>query len=225
MEWIRPLFFKNPDDRQQLMQFQKQALAQVINDAYIKKLAYNSGVSVSDKEVQDRIELVKAQNRLGSNNRVFEDVLKDYWGWSIRDFQRSLRQEILAEKVIAKLDSGTTQRGAEALAKLNAGTNFNDLAKQISDDPAAKTTGGDYGFAIDKNSRDVSPQVVQVLSTLKPGQYSAVINTGASLEIVKLNERTGDKVTAWHIVFNFKDISTFLNDVKDKQKVRTYIKV
>lgn len=217
--------FKNPEDRQQLIQFRKQALAQVINDGYIKQLAHNNGVTVSDKEIKDRIKLVKDQNRLGNNNRVFEDVLKDYWGWSTRDFERSLRQEILSEKVVAKLDSGTSSRAAEALQKLQGGTNFNDLAKQISDDPGAKSNGGDYGFAIDKNSRDVSPEIVRVLSNLKPGQVSGIINTGSSLEIVKLNQRTGDKVTAWHIVFNFRDINQFLSDIKQKQKASTYISV
>jgi hypothetical protein len=62
-------------------------------------------VSVSDKEVNARLDEVRNQNRLGNNNKVFADVLHDYWGWTVNDFKRSLKQEILTEKVAAKLDT------------------------------------------------------------------------------------------------------------------------
>lgn len=118
----------------QLVQYKQKALQQVIDDAYVKKLAAQNGVTVSDKEVQERIRLVRDQNRLGSNNKVFEDVLKDFWGWSVKDFERSLKQEILAEKVIAKLDTATDAKAVAAQAQIKNGANFSDLAKKVSED-------------------------------------------------------------------------------------------
>lgn len=208
----------------QLEQYKQRALQQVTDEAYIKQLAKENKVSVSDQEVKDRIQLVKEQNRLGSNDRVFEDVLKNFWGWSTRDFERSLKQQILTEKVVAKLDTSTTAKANAAAAQVKAGADFAALAKQVSEDPAAKTTGGEYGFAIDKTSRDVPPQVVDALFSLQAGGVSGVINTGTTLEVVKVIEVNAGKVRAAHIVFNLKDVSDFINNLKEKQPVRTYIK-
>jgi hypothetical protein len=74
-------------DRDQLLVFRKQALKNVTDYAYIKQLASQNHVSVSNKEVDARLAEVRNQNRLGGNNKVFADVLRDYWGWSINDFK------------------------------------------------------------------------------------------------------------------------------------------
>src|SRR5581483_7816715 len=125
-----------------------------------KILASQNHVSVSDKEVNARLTEVRDQNRLGDNSKVFADVLRDYWGWSINDFKRSLKQEILSEKVSAKLDNTDSQRATAILAQAKNGADFAALAKQSSDDPQAKTTSGDYGFAITKTNPNVPPEVV-----------------------------------------------------------------
>jgi len=61
------------------------------------------------------------------------------------------------------------------------------------------------------------------LFKLQPGQYSDAINIGTGLEIVKNIEQNGDKIRAAHIVFNFKDISAYVNNLKDKKKAHVYI--
>lgn len=212
-------------DKQQLKQFRKNALDQVINDAYVKILAKKHDVKVSDKEVQQRIAMVKAQNRLGTANNVLADVLRSYWGWGIRDFERSVRQQLLTEKVTAVMDTAANSRAQDALLKLKIGGNFADLAKQVSEDPATKANGGDYGFKIDKTNRDVPPQVVEALFKMKPGQNSGIIATATSLEIVHLNDVSGDRVGASHISFALKDISFYINDLKEKQKIKSYVKL
>jgi parvulin-like peptidyl-prolyl isomerase len=214
----------NGSDKGQLLQFRKQALDQVINAAYVKMLAQTNGVSVSDKEVNTRIKEVRDQNRLGSNDKVFADVLRDYWGWSVADFKRSLKQEILAEKVVAKLDTEDSQRAQTALAKVRGGADFAATAKSSSDDPAAQTGGGDYGAPITKTNPNVPPQVIDVLFKLKPGEVSNIINTGSTLEVVRLDKLSGNAVFAHHIVINLKDISSYIQGIKDKKPVHNYVK-
>jgi hypothetical protein len=213
------------DDRQQLLQFRKQALSDVINNAYVKILASQNKVSVSDKEVDARITEVRNQNRLGSNNKVFADVLHDYWGWSVNDFKRSLKDQILAEKVVAKLDSETGTKATNALNQLKGGADFAALAKSVSEDSASKAAGGDYGSGITKSNPNVPPQVVDAMFRLKPGQVSDVIDAGQTLEIVKVNTNDGSTVTAQHISFNLKDISTYITPLKAKQPVHAYVKL
>jgi hypothetical protein len=217
-------------DHEQLVVFRKQALQKVTDDAYVKDVAAKNHVSVSDKEVSARLNEVREQNRLGGNNKVFADILRDYWGWSINDFKRSLKQEILAEKVSAKLDIADSQRAQGVLAQARAGADFGALAKQSSDDPAAKATGGDYGFAINKTNPNVPPEVVDQLFQLKTGQVSGLIlaspvlaGQGSSLQIVKLTGISGDTVTAQHIVINLKDASAYIKQLRIAKPPHPYV--
>ncbi len=215
--------FDDPKNKPQLEAYKKQALDQVINDAYIKKLAQKYGVTVSEQQVNDQITILKNQNRLGNSDRVFEDVLKDYYGWSVNDFKRSLREQLLSQNVVAKLDSATLDRANQAYAELKAGSDFAAVAKKYSDDQATKDTGGDIGV-VERTKRDLTAQTVDAIYKLKPGAYSPIINIGYSLEIVKNLETTPDgKVHAAHILFGYKPIDSYLNDLKDKQKARVYI--
>lgn len=224
-ETQQKLDFKSGIGREQLAEFKKRALQRVVDDAYIKQLAAKNKVGVSDQEVDDQITIVRNQNRLGGSDQAFEDVLKDYWGWSVDDFKRSLKQQILAQKLVSKLDVDTHNRAQAALAELKGGADFAATAKKYSDDVATKDSGGEFGFLIDKTNRDISAQTIDQLFKLKPGQTSALIDIGYGIEIVKVLENNGDKVRASHIVFNYQNISTYLNDSKDKHKAHLYVKV
>jgi hypothetical protein len=218
----------NPD---QLGLFRKQSLQAVIDNAYVVQLASSHHIGVSDKEVDARMTEVRNQNRLGGNNKVFSDVLRDYWGWSINDFRRSLKQEILAEKVSAALDNTDSQKATAVLAQAKNGADFTALAKQSSDDPATKDTGGDYGFAITKTNPNVPPEVVDQLFKLQAGQVSDLILASPviagqppSLQIVKVTGINGDAVTAQHIVINLKNAETYIKQLQSKKPAHSYVK-
>jgi hypothetical protein len=216
--------FENGKDKEQLNQFKHRALDKVINDAYVKQLAEEHGVSVSEQEVEDQITIVRNQNRLGSSEQVFEDVIKDYWGWSVNDFKRSLRTTLLAQKVVAKLDTETNDKAEAALAELKGGADFAEVAKKYSDGPY-QANGGEVGFPIDQTSKEIPAQSTDALFKLKPGEITGIINTGYTLEIYKNLETNGDKIRAARIVITYKDISNYINDLKEKQPYTVYIKL
>lgn len=203
----------------QVNAYRQQALESVINNAYIKKLAAQSKVGVSGKEVDERLDIVRSQNRLGSNNKVFADVLRDYWGWSVSDFKRALNKQILAEKLAAKLDTATQAKAQDTLSKIKNGGDFEKLG------------GKDYGFEITKTNPNVPPQVVDALFKLKPGQTSDIIVASpvqagqpVTLEIVKVVDNDGTTVNAQHISFKLKDVNTYVKDLKSKQPPTLYVK-
>ena len=216
--------FNDPANHQQLLNFRKESLNAVVSEAYVKKLAAQAHITVSDKEVDNRIAEVRDQNRLGSNNKVFADVLNSYWGWSINDFKRSLKQEILAEKVVAKLDTQASGRANDVLNQIRGGGDFSALAKQFSEDQATKGNGGDYGVGITKTNPNIPPEVISTIFGLKAGQYSGIINTGSTLEIVKVTQTDGTTATAQHISFNLQDINTYINQLKAKEPAKNYVK-
>jgi len=217
--------FKSESGKQQLADYQKRALENVINNAYVKQLASKNKVSVSNQEVENTLNTLREQNRLGASDKGFEDVLKDNFGWSLADFKRALKQQLLAQKVVSTLDTDARARAEAAMAELKSGADFAAVAKKYSDDTATKDNGGDMGPPIDKSNRDLAPQTSVAIFSLPAGQISDIVNTGYGLEIVKVLDVQGEKVHAAHITFNFRDISTYINELKEKKKPHAYIKI
>ena len=148
---------------------------------------------------------------------------EEFWGWSVDDFKRELRQQLLAQKVVSTLDTGTHDRAESVLKQLNQGGDFAQLAAQNSDDTATAAGWCDYGIAITEINRDLPSVVVNELFKMQVNQTSGIINTGNTLEIVKLKEKTGDQVKAAHISFVFKDIDTYVKPLEKKEKTAKYI--
>lgn len=217
--------FTTENGRIQLEAFKKRALDQVVDDAYVKQLAAQNNVSVEGREVDEAVALLREQNRLGNSDQEFADVLKEFWNWSPDDFRRALTQQLLAQKVVSTLDTATADRARQTAARLKNGTDFAKVAAEASDDQATRAGGGEYGFLIDRNNRDLAPQVVDALYKLQPGEVSGVIDTGYALEIVKLNSTSNGKLRASHISFNYPPISQFIKPLKEKSPPSYYIKL
>jgi len=215
--------FNSDSGKQQLNAFRKVALDSVINEAYVKELADKNHVSVSEKELNDEIALLRSQNRLGGSDQVFEDVLREFWGWSMDDFKRELKTQMLAQKVVSVLDTGTHDRAKTVLTELQNGSDFAAVAKQYSNDANTKDNGGDYGFTIDKTNRDLSPQVIDELFKLKAGEVSGAIETPFGIEIVKVREIQGNTLRASHILLQFKPTSTYIDPLRKAEKPRKFI--
>ena len=217
--------FNSEQGKAQLADQRKKSLEKVVNQAYIKRIAKDKNITVSSQEIDAQIDVLRNQNRLGGDNKVFEDVLKDYWGWTVADFRRSIEQEILSQKVLRALDTGAKSRADAALAELKSGKSFADVAKTYSDDGATKDKGGELGFLVSKTDRNIPPQTIAALFKLKTGEYSGVTDIGWGLEIVKNLGFEGDKIKAARIFISYQDINNFLNTYKEKQKAHTFIRV
>ncbi len=215
--------FSSASGRQQLAAFRKVALQTVVDGACVKKLAAQHHVTVNDQELNAEITLLRSQNRLGSSNTVFQDVLKEFWGWSLDDFKRELKTQMLAQKVVSALDTQTHSRAQNVLNQIHNSGDFAALAQQFSEDPSTKAGGGDYGIAISRTYRDLPPQVVDGLFKLQPGQTSGIIETPLGLEILKVRERDGSTIRASHIYFAFKPISKYIDPLKSQQNPKIYI--
>lgn len=210
--------FSSPAGKQQLAVFRQRSMDQAIQDEYVQQLAKEHHLSVSSQDVDDAVALVRSQNRLGASDTVFRNVLAEFWGWSVDDFRRELRQELLAQKVAAALDTQTHNRAEQALSSLQHGADFAKLAKAVSDDAATRGNGGDYGITISRSSTDIAPQVAAALFSLQRGQYSGIINTGYGLEIVKVTEIHANTVHAAHIAFNFRPVTDFTKNLQASRK-------
>lgn len=216
--------FDSNNGKTQLKRLKSQAMDSVVQAAYVKQLAEPKNISVSSQEVRDQVMLVRSQNRLGSSDRVFKDVLNEFWGWSVADFERALKQQLLQQKVASTLDTQSKVKATITLAELKGGADFAAVATAKSEDPATKVNGGAYPQPITKTDTSVPPVLTAALFSLKAGQTSEVINTGYAYEIVKATAVTDKSVTASHIQFNIKDIGDYVKPLAEKNPTSTYIK-
>lgn len=220
------LSFDTDAGKAQLASYKERTINKVIDDAYVKILAGELGLSVDSTEVDEQIRIAKEQNRLGSSDEIFEDVLREYWDWSLGDFRRSLTTELLAQKVIRTQDSETELRATEALARITAGEDFAVIAKEYSDDIGTKEVGGDFGL-VSRSNRNVSQQTVDTLFNLGENQTSKVVivpyGTGYALAIIKNLGAQGDQRKGAHIIFQLKSLDEVLNDRKEQQPYKLYM--
>lgn len=217
--------FSSKDGKEQLKLLKKQAMAVAIQSAFVKELAAKYKITVSTRQVDSELALVRSQNRLGSNDQVFKNVLNQYWGWSESDFRRELSGQLLQQNVVVRLDTATTARAGQALKDLKAGADFGATAAKYSDDASTKDKAGQYPIPISQDDRDISPQITSALFQLKAGQTTDIINTNYTLEILKLLDTNGNTVHASHIQFKFQDISIYTSSLQKQQKISKYIKV
>lgn len=215
--------FNTQSGRDQLNSYKPQALNQVVQAAYVKQLAGQHGVRVSTTDLNVELNALRAQNQ--ANDQELADVTNKFFGWSIDDLKRELQQELLAQKVSAKLDTGTQARAASVLAQLQAGADFATLASQNSD-AADKANGGQYAnTAISAASTDVPPAVVRQLQSMQVGQVSGVVEAGTTLEIVKLTGTANGKLQASHISFNLTPIAVFVAGYQKAHPAHMFVKV
>lgn len=215
--------FDDEYGQEQLANFQKQALDSVVQDAFVKQLAEEHGVSVAGSEVDAQIELLRSQNRLGGNDQVLEDVLREYWGWSVNDFKRQLHTELLAQKVLSVVDVETKQTATQALEQVRAGGDFAAIARERSDDAATASAGGNYGMDITRSTVDLDAKVIEALFALQKDQVSDLIATPQGFEIVKVLDTDGTVVHAAHMLFEYQDISTFTKPLQEQHGLRQFI--
>lgn len=217
--------FSTKEGKTQLDRLKRQAMAQVIQDAYVKQLAKQNHVSVSNQQVDNEVALLRSQNRLGNSERVYREVLSEFFGWTEADQRRALKQQMLQQAVVTKLDTQANAKAQAAIKQLTGGTDFATVAKQYSQDPATAANGGTYPQPITPNDSNIPPMVTAELFKLQPNQVSTVINTGYTLEIVKVIDRTGNSVHAAHIQINLQDINAYIRPLQAKEPAHQYIKL
>src|SRR5579883_2361901 len=87
-------------------------------------------------------------------------------------------------------DAKAKQQAENLLAKVKSGASFSDLAKTYSDDPGAKTNGGDLGMV---TRGELVPAFEEVAFKLKPGQ-AAIAKTQFGYHVIQVVGFQGAKV-------------------------------
>lgn len=215
--------FNTPAGKRKLEELKHSAITQVVNRAYVAKLADKYNVKVTDQEVSRQIAISRQENFLGANKVSLVSALDYFYDWDINDFRRELKLELRDQKVAAKLDHKTTAKAQTVYQKLQDGASFESLAKKYSDDKQTAANGGKYEFKITPAGQNLAPAVKRAVYSLPEGKTSNIINTGSSLQIIKVLLVDEDTRQAAHIEFDFKDINRFVQPIKAKHPPKVFI--
>jgi parvulin-like peptidyl-prolyl isomerase len=143
------------------------------------------------------------ENDLRSDNKLVSDAdIDGYYRANADDFTEVRARHILiataGDQGDADEESNANDKKPKALTKdearkradsilerIHKGEDFATLAKENSDDPGSKTSGGDLGYF--SRGRMV-PQFEQAAFSLKPGQVSGVVESQFGFHIIKVED-------------------------------------
>ncbi len=107
----------------------------------------------------------------------------------------------------------------KALARAKKGEDFNKLAKELSEEPGAKETGGDLGFF----SKDrMVPEFADAAFSQKPGQVGGPIRTQFGWHVIKVEEKKPAGTTPFEEVK--EQIEAYLKSMKQREAVQGVLK-
>jgi peptidyl-prolyl cis-trans isomerase D len=129
-------------------------------------------------------------NQLKQQSKVSDDELKAAYQQNIDQFkvQNRVHVEHILFKTVGKTDAEVAeiQKTAEGvLKKAKSGGNFEELAKQYSED-TSKTKGGDIGWIVEGQT---VPEFQQAAFTLPKGSISDLVKTQYGFHIIKVLEK------------------------------------
>lgn len=155
----------------------------------------NQGLSFDQYKVQireqlERLRLVSQEVR--SKIQVGEREMREYYEANPGRFggEDNFRARNIYFKLDDKMPADQVKKvmttAMSVLYEARAGKDFAELARQYSEEPSAKTTGGDLGTF---RKGDILPEFEESLTRMKPGEVSDLIYVTGGLHIVKLEDR------------------------------------
>jgi peptidyl-prolyl cis-trans isomerase SurA len=136
---------------------------------------------------------------------------------SLDDSEAFKIRQILFKNPENEADKESVEEKASLIMqKLKSGEDFSSLALQYSEGPSART-GGDLGFV---KKSVMAKEFVDVLSAMKPGDYSKPFWTEKGLHIIKLD----DWIVPQNKDEDIENIRKKLSEEKFQESYKSYVK-
>ncbi|MFI4956018.1 MAG: peptidylprolyl isomerase [Gammaproteobacteria bacterium] len=122
------------------------------------------------------------------------------------------------------------ERMNEVMAKLESGADFAVLAKEYSDDPGSKQSGGDLGFVQPKS---LTPKFAETMTSLKVGERSKPVLTPFGWHVIEVIDRQQREVSHELLRAEIQEklyqrklneaLQNWYTQLRDQAQVQTYL--
>lgn len=210
-----------------LSEIKKNVLDRMIKEELVYQKARNYGVKITLKQVDE--EFQNLLNQSGQTEEEVENDFRDLYGWGKEQFKKKVIQPFLYQEGLEKalnedekLTLEIKQRAEDVLARVKGGENFEELAKQYSEDITADS-GGDLGFF---SRGEMVPEFEEAAFNLDEGQISDLVKSRYGYHVIKIlekitNEETGEteQVRASHILIRGISLGNYIEDLQERSKI------
>lgn len=154
------------------------------------------------EQIEEEVRIQAVRNQKLSDVDITRREIKAFYNTykdSLPDMKETV--EIAHVLITPKPGEQSVQKARDKIEqvqkKLKAGDDFEELAKQYSEDPGSASRGGDLGFMA---RGGFVREFEEVAFSLEPGEISDIVKTQFGFHIIKLIERRGEKIHCKHIL-------------------------
>jgi peptidyl-prolyl cis-trans isomerase SurA len=156
-------------------------------------------------QVKEQLVVQKMQDEITKDITVTPAEVKRFFNKIPQDSVPYLSAEVEVAQLVrvAKVSdvqkNETKRQLIDLRSRIQAGENFNELARKYSADPSVVANGGDMGFV---GRGAMVPQYEAMCFKLKPGELSEPVETDFGLHLIQLLERRGNEYHSRHILIS-----------------------
>lgn len=211
------------DGQRQLEHIKRQSMDEAIAVTYARKLAKEKNIDITNDEIDDFIKNERESQQPALSESAYETVVLDgFYDWSLGEYKHIVKGTLLKRRVSFAIDDAAKKR-AETIRRQVTKDNFAETARRLSDDQATKMSGGEVG-TVEKTSHDPDG-LVQAASKLSKNGVSKVIEGTDGYYIVKLIDKTDDKIRFARIKVALTVFEKQLKEARQQDKVIEYISI
>lgn len=205
----------------------KELLNQVGSEAVLEQYTGKSIQTFKDeirKLIREQLTIDKMQNKIINDISVTPTEVKAFFTKLPTDSLPYYASEVEVRQIVRyptleQQDKTTIIKRLEALkARMQAGEQFEQLAKQYSADSGSASSGGELGFW---KLGELAPEYEATALALQPGEVSDPVETQFGFHLIQLIARDRDRYNSRHILIkpdtttlDLEEPKTYLNQLR-----------
>jgi peptidyl-prolyl cis-trans isomerase SurA len=157
-------------------------------------------------EIEKNVRITRVRDQKLANQKISRREVEQFYT-AKKDSIGQIPESVDISHILIVVKPGEVARKAayekikSIRDKIEAGEDFNEMARTNSEDPGSASRGGDLGLM---TRGDFVRPFEEVAFNLKPGELSDIVETEFGYHIIRLIEKRGDKIHAEHILVSIK---------------------
>jgi hypothetical protein len=186
LENIDKVNFSTEEGSKIKQDYENRSLIEAKKITWVKLQAEKLGLKVDGSEVDTRFKDLL----LGTDSQIAKIGFKKYYDWEISDYKNSLKNQILEEKVLLKLDTEAQSKLDNLTNQINL-DNFTTIAKEKSEGELKGQEGLFQNVTL-LNTQELPTAILVAASKTNINTISAPFYAQNGIYLLKMNDKNAD---------------------------------